>query len=59
MHEYTSEELKRGRFLRHFMGLETRGKSDPTVEEVAVPADCRAIDPPTRVIQRPRRYQRS
>ena len=55
MHEYTSEELKRGRFLRHFMGLELRLKSDATVEELALPADDEPLGPPTRVIQRPRR----
>jgi hypothetical protein len=49
MREYTSEELKRGRFLRHFMGLD---QPEPTVEEEAVSAE--ASPPPTRVIQRPR-----
>ncbi len=55
--EYTPDELLRGRFLRHFMGLEKADNDDATLEEVAVPAD---YDPPkTRETPRPERLRPS
>ena len=33
MRDYTPDELRRGRFLRHFMGLETLGPTDEPAEE--------------------------
>lgn len=55
MDSYTSEDLKRGRFLWHFMGLEPRRGVDPTTEDEALPADVEPQGPPRRMVQRPRR----
>lgn len=54
MDNYTAEELKRGRFLWHFMGLEPRRRVDATSEDEALPADAEPQDPPRRMVQRPR-----
>jgi len=53
MDDYTAEQLERGRFLWHFMGLDTRQGCDPTVETEAVPADATPSDPGTKPHHRP------
>lgn len=55
MDNYTSDDLKRGRFLWHFMGLDPRRRNDPTTEDEAVPADAEPKGPRTRMVPRPRR----
>jgi len=55
MDNYTTEELKRGRFLWHFMGLEPRRRLDATAEDEALPADAEPQGPPRRMVQRPQR----
>ncbi len=56
--DYTPDELLRGRFLRHFMGLEqSEQDDDATLEEVAVPADYDL--PKTRETPRPERLRPS
>lgn len=55
--DYTPDELLRGRFLRHFMGLDKADQDDATVEDVAVPADYDL--PKTRETPRPERLRPS
>jgi|GEM_PF-2950014 len=55
LRDYTPDELLRGRFLRHFMGLDRR-LEDPTEETEALPADARENPPKTRETARPTRY---
>ncbi len=57
MRDYTPDELRRGRFLRHFMGLDKRIDEDPTDEMLAIPAG--AEFPKTRETVRPGRMRRA
>ena len=57
MRDYTPDELRRGRFLRHFMGLEKWIGDDPTEEQYAIPAG--AEFPKTRETARPGRLKRA
>lgn len=56
MREYSNDELARGRFLRHFMGLDKRAE-DTTEEQLAIPAGTERPLPKTRVIVRPRGHK--
>lgn len=57
MRDYTPDELLRGRFLRHFMGLDHRN-DDPTEEQEALPAED-LTPPKTRETKRPTRLRPS
>lgn len=53
MRDYTPDELLRGRFLRHFMGLENE-VDDATEEDEALTAHALNL-PKTRESERPKR----
>jgi len=56
LREYTPDDLRHGRFLRHFMGLEASASFEDTQEILALPADA-VTRPKTRETVRPKCIQ--